>query len=235
LSYATGFKEPAFYQTFAGAPYYVPNPGLLPERNRAFEAGFQQKLLAGRWALDATYFNNLFHDQIEYGSNQAGTLGQFFNVQQSLAHGAEVELQGRIQTRLSLTTAYTYTSTQYLQAPLCTPANFCDPIYDTGNPLLRRPTHSATTLLSYLGTRWGANAGGSFVGRRPDSDFLGFHIDRAAGYARVDLGGWYAINSRITAYANVENALNDHYNEVVGYPALTANFRAGVRFRIGGE
>jgi outer membrane receptor protein involved in Fe transport len=101
--------------------------------------------------------------------------------------------------------------------------------------LLRRPKHSATTLLSYLGTRWGANLGGSFVGRRPDSDFVDNLVDHAAGYARVDLGGWYAINSRITAYATVGNALNAHYNEVVGYPALTANFRAGLRFRIGGE
>jgi vitamin B12 transporter len=235
FSYATGFMEPALYQTFAGAPYYVPNPGLLPERTRAFEAGVQQQLFAGRWSLDATYFNNLFRDQIEYGTNSAGTLGQFFNVQQSLAHGAEVELQGRIWKKLSLNTAYSYTSSQYLEAPLCTPANFCDPLYQTGNPLLRRPKHSGTVLLNYLGTRWGANLGGSFVGRRPDSDFEGFGIDHAAGYARVDLGGWYAINSRITAYANVQNALNDHYNEVVGYPALTANFRAGVRFRIGGE
>jgi len=156
-------------------------------------------------------------------------------VQQSFAHGAEVELQGRIRTRLSLNANYTYTSTEYLQAPLCTPANFCDPLYDTGNPLLRRPKHSATTLLGYLGTRWGANLGASFVSRRSDSDFENFGIDHAAGYARVDLGGWYAVNSRITAYANVQNALNDHYNEVVGYPALTANFRAGLRFRIGGE
>ena len=234
FSYATGFMEPALYQTFANLPYYVANPGLLPERTRAFEADFQQNLFAGRWALNATYFNNLFHDQIEYGTNQAG-LGQFFNVQKSLAHGAEVELQGRIWKRLSLNTAYTYLSTQYLQAPLCTPAYFCDPVYDTGNPLLRRPKQSATTLLSYLGKRWGANLGGSFVGRRPDSDFDGLSINHAAGYARVDLGGWYAINSRITAYANAQNALNDHYNEVVGYPALTANFRAGVRLRIGGE
>jgi len=234
FSYATGFMEPALYQTFAGAPYYVPNPGLLPERTRAFEAGFQQNLLAGRWSLNATYFNNLFHDQIEYATNQAG-LGQFFNVQESLAHGAEVQLQGRIWRKLSLDMAYTYTSTQILQAPLCTPANFCDPVFDSGNPLLRRPKHSAITLLRYLTTRWGANLGGSFVGRRPDSDFENFGINHAAGYARVDLSGWYAINSRITAYANVENALNDHYNEVVGYPALTANFRAGLRFRIGGE
>jgi len=234
FSYATGFMEPALYQAFAGPPYYVRNPGLLPERTRAFEAGFQQNLLAARWVLNATYFNNLFHDQIEFASNQAG-LGQFFNVQQSLAHGAEVQLQGRIRTRLSLNAAYTYTSTQYLQTPLCTPANFCDPIFASGNPLLRRPKQSGTTLLSYLGTRWGANLGGSFVGRRPDSDFEGFGINHAAGYSLVDVGGWYVINSRVTAYANVGNALNQHYNEVVGYPALTANFRAGFRFRIGGE
>jgi outer membrane receptor protein involved in Fe transport len=73
------------------------------------------------------------------------------------------------------------------------------------------------------------------VGRRPDSDFLEFGIDHAAGYARVDLGGWYAVTSRITGYANIENALNKQYQEVVGYPALGVNFRAGVRFRIGGE
>jgi len=241
FSYATGFMEPALYQTFANLPYYTANPALLPERTRAFEAGFLQNFFSGRWALNSTYFNNLFHDQIEYGTNQAG-LGQFFNVQQSLAHGAELEIQGRIWKKLSLNTAYTYLSTQYLQAPLCTPANFCDAVFDTGNPLLRRPKHSATTLLNYLGTRWGANLGGSFVGRRPDSDFadecfcnLTAVITHAAGYARVDLGGWYAINSRITSYVNVGNALNDHYNEVVGYPALTANFRAGFRFRIGGE
>jgi vitamin B12 transporter len=242
FSYATGFMEPALYETFAHLPYYVPNPGLLPERTRAFEAGFQQKLFAGRWALDATYFNNLFHDQIEAAPNQEpyegyppDTLYQFFNVQKSLAHGAEVVMQGKIWKKLSLNTAYTYLSTKYLQAPLCTPANFCDPVYDTGNPLLRRPKHSATTFFDYLGTRWGASLGGSFVGRRPDSDFDGLGFNHAAGYARVDLGGWYAIRPRVTAYVAVQNALNDHYNEVVGYPALTANFRAGVRFRIGGE
>ncbi len=233
FSYATGFMEPALYQVFGYAAYgEVPNHGLLPERTRAFEAGFDQKLFAGRWALNATYFNNLFHDQIECQPIPNSYQCQYFNLGQSFAHGAEVELQGRIRSRLSLTTAYTYTSTEILESSQDYP-------YAPGDPLLRRPKHSATTLLNYLGTRWGANLGGSFVGRRPDYDFpyfpLTYATDHAAGYARVDLGGWYAINSRITAYANVANALNDHYNEVVGYPALTANFRAGVRFRIGGE
>jgi vitamin B12 transporter len=235
FSYATGFMEPALYETFGDAGYYyAPNHGLLPERTRAFEAGFDQKFLEGRWALDATYFDNLFHDQIEAIPTPSGEY-EFFNLEQSFAHGAEIELQGRIRPKLSLTTAYTYTSTEILENPQCTSASPCSFPYAPGDPSLRRPKHSATTLLSYLGRRWGANLGGSFVGRRPDSDFDGFGINHAAGYARVDLGGWYAINSRITAYVNVENALNDHYNEVVGYPALTANFRAGVRFRIGGE
>src|SRR5580658_7022977 len=141
FSYATGFMEPDFTETFVGLPYYVPNRGLLPERTRAFEAGFEQSLLAGRWSLNATYFNNLFHDQIEYGTNTVeymgnppGTLGQFFNVQESFAQGAEVELQGRIRNRLSLNTAYTYTSSEYLQSPYCADDACGTTLYEAGNP-----------------------------------------------------------------------------------------------------
>jgi vitamin B12 transporter len=235
FSYADGFMEPALYQTFGESAYgYAPNHGLLPERTRAFEAGFEQKLFAGRWAVNATYFNNLFHDQIEAKPTPTGVY-EFFNLEQSFAQGAEVVVQGKIQSKLWLNTAYTYTSTEILENPLCTAASPCSFPYVPGDPLLLRPKHSATTLLSYLGTRWGANLSGSFVGRRADSDFDGFNIDHAAGYVRVDFGGWREINSRVTAYANVENALDRRYNEVLGYPALPVNFRAGFRFRVGGE
>ena len=236
FSYAGGFKEPRLEETFAGPPFSVPNPTLKPERTRAFEAGFQQGLFQNRYSLAATYFNNLFHDRIDYATNPVTFIGQYVNVDKSFAQGAEVEFQGQIRSRLSLNTAYTYTSTQILAAPVCTPANFCDPtILGVGRPLLRRPKHSATMLLSYLGTRWGGNVRGSFVGRRPDSDFLGLGFDHAPGYVRADMGGWYVLNSRMTAYVDVENVLDRHYNEVVGYPALGTNFRAGMRFRIGGE
>lgn len=233
-TYATGFKEPTLDQTFAGPPFSVQNLALKPERNRSFEAGIQQSLWRGKYSFIATYFHNLFLDRIDYGINPSTFIGQFVNVDKSFAQGAELEFQGKILPRLTLNSAYTYTSTQNLQAPLCTPANFCDPIFAAGTPLLRRPKHSGTVLFTYLGNRWGSNLGGSFVGRRPDDDFLGYNILHAAGYARVDLGGWYAITSRVTAYVNLENALNKHYNEVVGYPALLLNFRAGLRFRLGG-
>jgi vitamin B12 transporter len=235
FSYATGIKEPLLEESFASGPFVVPNPNLKPETNRAFEAGIQQSVFGGRYALTATYFNNLFRDQIEFASSPTTFIGQYVNINEAFAHGAEVELQGKIVSRLSLNTAYTYTSTQILQAPLCTPANFCDPLQATGQPFIRRPKHSATALLTYLGKRWGGNLGGSFVGRRADSDFFGFGITHAAGYVRVDMGGWYGLTSRITAYVNLQNAFDKRYEEVVGYPALGANFRAGMRFRIGGE
>lgn len=231
FSYATGFKEPRLEETFAGPPYTQPNLSLRPERLRAFEAGFDQRFMGDKYELTATYFNNLFHDQINYVTvDPVNFIGEYVNVNSAFAHGAETVLRAKLRSSLLLNAAYTYTSSQYLDNP-----SPFDPIFDPGQPLLRRPKHSATVLLSYLGRRWGADAAGSFVGRRADSDFFGFGITHAAGYVRADLGGWYAVHPRLTLYANIENALDRHYNEVVGYPALPINFRAGLRFRIGGE
>jgi len=224
FSYATGIKEARFEEAYANGQGIIPNPNLKAEENRAFETGFDQGFLGNRFTLSGLYFNNGFRNQINFVIVDPKTFtGQYQNINQSIAHGAEARVAGRLSSRVSLNAAYLYTSSQALSGA------------SDGQPLLRRPRHSGNLLLTYLGSRWGANLGGSFVGRRTDSDFLGFNINHAAGYARVDLGGWYAITSRITAYANVENALNDHYNEVVGYPALSANFRAGMRFRIGGD
>ena len=234
FSYATGFKEPRLEETFNGIPqnpFNLPNTALKPERSRSFEAGVQQSLFHDRAVLNATYFNNLFHDQINYVEvDPKNFVGQYVNVNKSLAHGAEFNLQSKLTSGLLLTTAYTYTSTQILDNPAPIDIQF-----NPGQPLLRRPKHAATGVLSYLGSRWGANVGASFVGRRPDDDFFGFNIKHAAGYVRADVGGWYAVNSHVTTYVNVENALDRRYNEVVGYPALPINVRAGVRFRLGGE
>ena len=236
FSYGTGFKEPRLEETYAGPPTSLPNPALKPERVRSFQAGFEQRLFVDRMALTATYFNSLFRDQIAYPLDPATFVGQYQNINQSLAHGAEVRLETRIRPQLSLLTAYTYTATQILEAPACTAAQFCDvTTFGNGKPLLHRPRHAANFLLTYLGRRWGGDLGGSFVGRRADSDFYGLGYDHAPGYVLVDAGLWYALNSRVRIYANGENLLDRFYEENVGYPALGINFRAGMQFRIGGE
>jgi outer membrane cobalamin receptor len=238
--YSEGIKEPSFQQSFgiSGTFPVLPNPNLRPEQNRSWEAGFEQGFWASKLSLSALYYANQFHNQIEFQTNPIDFTSQYVNLNRSMSHGAEVELRGQIGAHFSFTGAYTYTSTQIQDAPPCSPP-FCDPlIFGVGAPLLRRPKHAGTLLLTYTRPRFGATVGTVAVGRRPDSDFLfGFipPIYYAAGYARMDLGGWYNVTRNVTVYANLNNALNDHYNEVLGYPALKANFRAGIRFRLGGE
>ena len=231
FSYATGIEEPTFAESFGNGGGFptVPNPFLRPEETRSFRAGFEQRLRSN-YSFSGTYFNNLFRNQIDFNFDPCFCKGQYVNINESFAHGVEVEFHARPRSRISADAAYTYTSTQILKEPLA-----FDPILSAGQPLLRRPKHSATLLTSYLGTRWGANLSGSFVGRRADSDFFGYGFDHTPGYVLVNAGAWYNLTSRITPYVNVENLLNRSYEEVIGYPALGINFRTGIRFRIGGE
>jgi outer membrane cobalamin receptor len=233
FAYGTGIKAPRFEESFGiGGFGIIPNPDLRPEKNRAFETGIQQNLLSGKAWLSATYFNNLFQDQIAFTFDPATFTSQYLNLNEALAHGAEVELRAQLRRNVSLSASYTYTSTQILKAPLAS-----DPLLSEGAPLLRRPKHAGTLLATYSGQLWGASLAGTFVGRRPDSDFLGLlpPVTYAAGYGRLDVGFWRAINRYTTAFVNVENVTNRKYEEAAGFPALKANYRAGMRFRLGGE
>ena len=238
--YSEGIKAPSFLQSFGISGTYpvLPNPDLHPEQNKSWEAGFDQGFWGDKLTLTGLYFSNQFHNQIEFFTNPVDFTSQYKNLNKSMAHGAEVELHGQFGTHFSFTGAYTYTSTRIEDAPPCSPP-FCDPlIYGVGAPLLRRPKQAGTLLVTYTQSRFGASIATVAVGRRPDSDFLFGYIPPiyyAAGYARLDLGGWYNVTRHVTAYANVNNALNNHYNEVLGYPSLKANFRAGLRFTLGGE
>jgi vitamin B12 transporter len=230
-SYATGIKEPSFAESFGNGGGFptIPNPLLKPEETRGMEAGFEQRVRQA-YSFSAVYFNNLFRNKIDFNFDPCFCQGQYVNINEAIAHGANVELHGRPRSNLTVDASYTYTSTQILKEPFA-----FDPLDSAGAPLLRRPKHAATALIGYQRSRWGTTVGGSFVGRRADSDFFGYNIDHAPGYVLVNLGGWYAIHPRITAYVNVDNLLDRQYNEVVGYPALGTNFRAGLRFRVGGE
>jgi vitamin B12 transporter len=239
FAYATGIMEPRLEESFGVGGYGIlPNPNLKAGENRSLEAGVQQSFAGGKYSASATYYNNLFRNRIDYNALDF-THGQYVNVGKDLAHGAELQLEAHPLAHLRLSGAYTYTSTQILTPPPCLTGPFgCSPLLLEGRPLLRRPKHAGSLLATWTERKWGAEVGGSFVGPRPDSDFLFGAVPpvtRAAGYARWDLGMWRALTSRLTAYAALDNAFNRHYEEVVGYPALPLNVRAGLRLRLGGE
>ncbi|PYX40735.1 MAG: hypothetical protein DMG83_25945, partial [Acidobacteria bacterium] len=68
FGYAQGIKEPRFEESFGISGVFPsdPNPNLKPEENRAFEAGFEQGFVGGKYAFSALYFNNQFRNQIEF-------------------------------------------------------------------------------------------------------------------------------------------------------------------------
>jgi vitamin B12 transporter len=239
-AYSTGIVEPSFEETFGitGTFPTLPNPDLKPEQARSLEAGVEQGFWNDRVSLYAAYYNSIYRDQIQYYFDPVTFNSQFRNINRALAHGAEADLHARVTKDLSLTANYTYTSSQILNALPCSPAAGCDPaLFGEGSPLLHRPRHFGNLLLNYANSRWGAQFGAVAVGRRADDDFglAPFPIKYAAGYARLDAGGYYEVQHHVTAYVNLENLLNHYYNEVVGYPSLGFSFRAGLRFRFGGE
>ncbi len=93
-------------------------------------------------------------------------------------------------------------------------------------------------LLNYNRRRWAAQLGATAVGRRPDSDFLFGYITPiyyAAGYARVDVGGWYELNRHVTAYANLDNALNNHSTKCWAIPRWVSTCARGYGFASAGS
>jgi len=235
-SIAEGIKAPAFEQNLGIAAYEtLPNPGLKPEQVQAVEAGLMQGFMANRWSVSALYFHNRFTNQIEWDSllpsaPACAAAGfsycmQYVNAEHATAQGAELELQGRLTRRLSVGGSYTYTSI----------------VAQDPSALLRRPKHFGTALVAYSGTHWGASLAGSFIGRRTDYDYqVDYYSGQSAipltdaGYARLDASAYCDITHRLTAYATVQNLLNHKYEEVAGYPAYKATFRAGMRVRLGG-
>jgi vitamin B12 transporter len=233
FAYGEGIKEPSFDESFGtGSFFIIANPNLKPEKNRTLETAVVQNFMGDRYSISAGYYNNLFRDQVAFTSDPTTFIGQFVNLNRSLAHGAEVEFHGRPATRLRVDASYVYTSSQILQSPLA-----FDALLAAGAPLLRRPKHAGSATLNYIARRWGGNVSAVGIGRRTDSDFFGLtpHVDHAAGYVRADTSGWYELQRHIIAFLAVENLLNKRYEEAAGYPALKGNFRAGLRFRFGGE
>jgi len=106
--------------------------------------------------------------------------------------------------------------------------------------------HSGYFGLNYARSKFYGSLTGTLVSRRDDSDFLSLdknfeqtlllpNRDLDGAYERLDLSGGYQITSRLTAYANIQNLLSEHYAQTFGFPSLPFTFRSGIKINFGGE
>ena len=201
-SYGTGFRAPSFLDLYGRSPFYAGNPDLAPETSRGWDAGLDYTLPRGKGVLSATWFDNRLSDLIT--SDFTASPSTVVNVEDARTHGIEfgAKLEPMAGTRLSL--AYTWLEAENVSQ---------------GVRLLRRPRHTINADAWHdFGAGFSAGIGAQWVIDREDID--------AATFARVDhedyvvarLYAAYTLTSRWTLKARVENALDEHYEAVNGYP-----------------
>ena len=250
-NYGRGIKAPTLIEAFSPSLFFLGNPTLNPERTNNYDIGVEQFFWKDRYRVEATYFENRFRDQIQFVSASGGapirlTDGRrthYVNNERALARGMEFAVSmSPHKRRLFIGATYTLLKSKLEQSGLVIDTVSGPQLSaEIGLPLLRRPRHSGTLNVAWIGDKWELNLDGFFVGRRRDGDPVTFSRFLPSGqpifndaYQRVDLAGTYRITSRISLFARIENLLNQEYEEVLGYPAYKLNFSAGMKFRIGG-
>jgi outer membrane cobalamin receptor len=226
-SAGTGITEPSFLEVYSNDPTFVGNRNLKPERSQSAEAGIEQHLLRSALVVDATAFDTTFHDLIVFVFSTPPALPTWINLEASRAQGVESSATFRASW-LRLHGQYTFLDTRVTAA--ATPTSSSTGI---GQELPHRPRHSGSIDATATFRRGFVNLSTTFVGERQDSDGVGFGVVRNPRYERVDLGGSYTLNHSVDLFLRVGNLLNEHYEEILGYPALSRNALAGMKVRWG--
>ena len=228
VSAGTAFKAPSLAETFASSPFEVGNPSLDPEQTRSWEAGVAQDLLDGALTLEAAWFDQHFEDLIQY---QAADPGEptYFNLGAADASGLELGVRARPAAGIAVTAAYTRLETEVTES-----GAGASVVFQPGEPLLRRPADAGTLGLDVWpagAIRAGARL--TWVGRREDVDFGAFPAQRVTldSYTLIDLSVEVRpeFSLPLAATLRLENALDEEYQTIVGYPGRGRALFVGVR------
>jgi len=229
-SFGTGIRPPAGLELA-----FTDNPALNPERTATFDFGVEQRVFHDKLSLDATYFYNRFYDLIvSLGGNLAVLSAyQTDNLSNARAQGAELSGRFRPSRWMSLAASYTYLDSEVLSLNGST--GLAPIPFSVGQELIRRPANSGSFVSTFNRGRVTANVTGYFRGSDLDVDpTYGASAGRYPAHGFFDMG--INLNVRLTggltAYGNLRNALNQSYEEVLGYPAPKLNFVAGMKWTL---
>ncbi len=218
VSGGRGVTEPSLLENYAqAAPYYFGNPALRPETTTTYEAALAAEWWGRRVKTEVAAFRNSFRDLIAFVGDT------WENIEASWARGVETSAQARVTNNIFLTGSYMWLDTRITSST--TPESS-----DTGlgEPLVRRPRNSGSLSITVTPKRWSLVVGGSFIGERQDADFT-FGVTRNPGYQNIYASASYDIAKHFTPMLKVENLLNERYQEVLGYQALSRGILGGVR------
>jgi vitamin B12 transporter len=212
-SVGTGFKAPTLselYQSFP--PFFFANPDLKPENSTGWDVGFEQGVLRGLVRLGVTYYYNRIHDLVT--TDVTGTT--YANIGEATTDGIESFIAWQPLKELTLRLDYTYTEAT-------------DEVLH--QELLRRPKHKGTLLAHWQATSaWQLSVDVLAVGAWVDGN-RDFSIPRldAPGYTTVNFATSYELNPHFALFGRINNLLDRHYQNPVGFLQPGIGAYAGVR------
>jgi vitamin B12 transporter len=209
-TYARGFRAPTFFDLYASAPGYTPNPNLQPERSKSYEYTVKSDAKAPlQWRITA--FDNRFENLIVFTFTP--TSSTVVNAARARARGVEASLDAAwlgTRWRASVT----------VQRPRDE---------DTGKTLQGRAQHYGSLDASHTFGAWTAGVTLLASGPRFDSTDES-PASRLPGYLVADARVRYAFSKGWTAELTAANLGNRRYENAVGYDAPRRVVMLNVRF-----
>ncbi|HMB29079.1 MAG TPA: TonB-dependent receptor, partial [Blastocatellia bacterium] len=182
VNYGEGIKAPTMIEAFSPSFFLLGNPELRPERTRSFDVGLEQFFWKDRLRVEGVYFKNRFRDQIAFIADPSTSGGpvklpdgkktNFINNDRATAEGFELSISTRPNRWLRFDGNYTLLDSNLDAASdvFDSAAGTLVPNPEVGLPLYRRPRHSGSASVAFIGGRFDANLDGVFVGKRRDFD-----------------------------------------------------------------
>ncbi len=216
-SVGTGFKAPTLSELYQSFPafFFFANPNLKPESSTGWDAGIEQALVHDVLRVGVTYYDNRIRDLIT--TDLTGTT--WANVGRATTDGIESFIAYQPLKELTLRVDYTYTQAE-------------DDVLE--QPLLRRPKHRGSFVATWQATRaWQWNLDVLAVGNWVDVSRDGLTSGlNAPGYTTVNLATSYDLTPRVALFARVDNLLDRHYENPLGFLQPSIGVYAGLKVRL---
>jgi len=222
---------------------FTNNPHLKPERSITTDAGIEQRLFGDRAVADVTYFYNRFKDQIVTLGGSLQNLSTFTsdNLNNSRAQGVELSLHVQPIRSLEISGQYTWMDSVVLALG---GTSLAQPPFQVGQPLYRRPRNAGSYDVTWRRGRFRLNSNGYARGWVLDLEpndgayacTLGLPcLFRNHGYVLANAGFGIRTYRNVEVFGQLDNLLNQKYEEVLGFPAYRFNFMAGIRLNFSTE
>ncbi len=235
-----GVKRPSFAELL---DVWGPgNPNLRSERQKSWEAGFDQFLAGNKIRFSATYYVNEIDDLIAWSFVPFENGTNYENIQKARVKGAELSLSLLDIHDFTVHASFNAIDTEALETQ-----GLGAPHYVKGEALLRRPDWWWSGSISYHPELLKATLRGNTVSDRWDiDDSAPWPFPRVVnpGFTKVDLalsvdivkGGILMFDktkrsrfNSLTVEFKVNNVLDEEFEAVYGYESPGRQWFAGVR------